>query len=826
MENKKERIELGCHTKMSEIYGLNTVEEYIDEAIARGDKAIGITDINSVQSFIEAQHHLDTIENRDFKVIYGLRIRFVDDKEINEKSEVYDIAIYVKEQVGLKNIYTLLSKAYTNMQDNEPIILKSQLDKYRDGLLYGTVGKKGELYQSIYLNKPEIDKIAQYYDFLEIEPLYDCNSEREKNKEIHINKKILEVGTELNIIVIGTSNCKFINKEDKICNEVLNYYKKINPVETGNERYMHTTEELLSEFNYLGEEKAYEIVVSNTNLLAEHCDKINTIVTGCYYPNIENSKEIIKEETYNKAYEIYGETLPEEVEKRIELELKSILENNYESIYILASESVKKSNEQGYLVGERGSVGNSFVAFLLGITDYNPIEYNLPFEFFAGKEFDKEPDIVLNFSGEIRDKIQEFIKEKFGKDKVIYCGTIGKFADKTVREIVDKYSNDLEVTIEETEKNKIINKIVGIKRRTGIHPGGLFILPKEKEITEISPIEIDKFDGKIKTHFDYHSIWLNGYNLYKFDILAHDTPTILNKLQEITGVNPKTIKLDDKETLSLFLNTEDKTKSTKGIPEFGTKFMIDMLKKVKPRNFNDLVCINGLSHGTGTWTGNAERLIEQKNAKIDEVISNRADLMNYLISKGIERNLAYDITTFIRMGKAAKTNPINCYRTKVREDIILKWNEYKKIMEEHDIPEWYIKSCSKIKYLFPKSHAIGYTINAFRIAWYKVHYPEAFYKVYFEIIGEINIEKYRDISQIKRRIRFLEEAQDDETIGNELKYKYYDEIEELEILLEMFEKGIKKENWHSDVALYTDEGLELAGFYKNDIFRLRGDKEG
>ena len=806
MENNKERIELGCHTKMSQMYGLDKVEDYIDEAISRNWNTIGITDINSTQSFMKAQMHLERIEKEDFKIIYGIRTNFINDEDINKK--IYDIVIYVKEQVGLKNLYTLLSIANTNLQKKEPVILKSQLDKYREGLLYGTAGNKGELYENINLDKSEINKIAKYYDFIEIEPLYNCSTDYEKEETININKKILGIGNELNIIVIATSNCKFINKEDKICNKVLNYYKGINPVKTDNERYMHTTEELLNEFNYLGKEKAYEVVVENTNLLANHCSKINTIVTEHYYPFIENSKEIIKEETYNKAHEIYGASLPKEVEKRLELELNSILENNFESIYIIASQAVKKSKEEGYLVGARGSIGNSFVAYLLGITDYNPIEYNLQFEIFAGKDFDREPDIDLNFSQEIRDKIDEFIKQKYGKDKVIYGGTISTFTDRAVSEMIDKYSEDFNVTIK--EKDKIINKIVGVKKCTGIHPGGLLFLPKEKEITEFSPVEKNNSDGKIKTHFDYHSL----YNLYKFDVLRHDMPTILHKLQEITGVNPKTINLEDEETLSLFLNKDD-INTTKGIPEFGTKYVINMLKTIKPRNFNDLVSIDGLSHGTDTWIYNADTLLREKTATIDEVISNRDDIMNYLIRKGIERSLAYDITTFIRRGKAARTRSL--FRLKeVSEDIILKWDEYEKIMKEHDIPEWYIKSCQKIKYLFPKAHTIGYTIDAFRIAWYKVYYPKAFYKVYFEVASEIDIEKYTNVVQVKNRIQFLKNIQDDKTIDGEQKCKYNYEIEDLEILLEMFERGVKTNDYeHKDV--YSLINSRAIGDYCREI---------
>lgn len=435
---------------------------------------------------------------------------------------------------------------------------------------------------------------------------------------------MIDIGENQNILVVAASNCKFINKEDKICNEVLNYYKKLLPVETDNEIYMHTTQEMLQEFDYLGEEKAYKIVIENTNLLAEKCDKINPIVTGKYYPKIQNSKQIIKDETYKKVHEIYGEKLPENVESRLKLELDTITKNDYEIMYLIASELVKKSNEYGYLVGIRGGVGDSFVAYLLGITEFNPIEYNLPFEIFAGKDYDKEPDIDLNFAPKIREKLNNYLKEKFGKDKILYCGIVGTLAEKTVNDAINKYIEEFELSIDENEKQRIVNKLVGIKKRDGIHPGGIIILPEDKEITDFTPIEKNDYDGKIKTQIDYHSL---DMNLYKFDILSSKTQTILQQLQETTGVNPCNIKLDDKETLELFLNEKN---TTKGIPEFDTESAVNMLKKTKSQNFNDLVCIDAIQHGTGTWTYNAEHIINDKEAKVDELVSNREDLMNYL----------------------------------------------------------------------------------------------------------------------------------------------------------------------------------------------------
>lgn len=754
MENYKERVEISCFTKMSEMKGISSVREYIDEAKKRGWKAIGITDINSTQAFNEAHEYLKRDEENELKLIYGVKAKFINE----EKNTTNDITILIKEQKGIKNLYTILSNAFCNESGGEILIHRSQLDKYREGLLYGAC----EI-------KENIDEI-KFYDFIQIEPL---------NREI--NKKIIEHGEKNNILVIASSKPLFVNKDDAICSEILNYSKGIKPCEVDNERYLYTTEEMLEKFNYLDKELAKKIVIDNTNILADMCEEINP--NGIWkfeinYPKIENSKEILKELCYKKVHNIYGEEIPEQVEERLALELNSIIENGYETIYLIARDCVKKSNELGYPVGSRGCVGNSLVAFLLGITDFNPIDYNLPFEMFAGNFFDKEPDIDLNFSAEVTQKIYEYIAEKYGKDRIIYCGTIGTIAERTAEQMIKKYTEDLGCEIDENRKKELIYKLAGIKRRTGIHPGGFFILPENKDINEYTPIEFYKFNDKsiVKTHMEYHDIWRS--RLYKFDILSHDTPTILKRLQDITKIDYKEINLNDRETLATFLNCGDENYeiSTKGIPEFGSKFMINMVKDTKPKNFNDLVCLVGLAHGTETWFYNAEYLIKNDNIPIQMVISNRDDVMNFLIDKGIEKEIAFEIAELIRKGKASSTR--KTYSTE-------KWNKYKEILIKHDIPEWYIRSCEKIKYLFPKAHTISYTRDALRIAWYKVHYPEAFYKVYFEVKGCIDINKYTNKKQIERKINYLKEL--DETVHD---FKHSDEINDLEILLEMYNRGI------------------------------------
>lgn len=627
-----------------------------------------------------------------------------------------------------------------------------------------------------------IDDVINFYDFIGI-----VAETVDKNRIIKIN----ELCKKYNKILIGTSECDFINKDDYKCNEILNFYKKSTNIEYGNSKYFQTADELLNSFNYI--ENAKEIVIDNPKKIAEKIEKIDLIPHKIENLKIDLADRIIAKKCYDKAKEIYGNQLSKEVKDRLELELQSIRKNNFDSIYLLSSELVKYSNELGYKVGCRGSVGNSFVAFLLGITEINPLKYNLPFEFFVGINYCKEPDIDLNFSEKIQEKIFVYLQRKYGKDRIILGGTVESLANKTVEKAYDEYVNTFKIT-DTSDKDTIVNKLVGVKKCTGEHPGGVFIVLDNAEITDICPIEIGE-TNHIKTHNDYHAIWNTG--LYKYDILGCDYLTMLYELEKKTNVDSNTIKLDDKETLKMFLHANDTSYSisTIGVPEFGTTFVKKMIEKSKPRNFNDLICISVLSHGTGTWTYNASSLIEKEHKKVDEVISNREDMFNYLIKHGIEKSTAFDIVEFVRKGNASRIQNLFKNNMDRYKKLNEKWNKYKNILQEHNIPEWYIKSAEKIKYMYPKSHAIGYTINAFKIAWYKVHYPKAFYKVYFKIKSDLDINDYyckRTVMTELNRLYDLKEIHDNNI---EFDYDYIndDKIKDLELILEMFNRGILKE---------------------------------
>lgn len=684
--------------------------------------------------------------------------------------KTYHISILVKNKTGLKNLYKIVSISNLDYLDKKPIIFKKVLEENREGLIVGSACNKGELYQAMIENKvdEELEQIAKEYDYLEIQPIgnnYDLirNGKVKDEKALQdINIKIEELGTKLNKLVVATSDVHFINKEDAI-------YRKILQAEIGYEDadeqpplYFRTTEEMLKEFEYLGKDKAYEVVVTNTNKIANICEKIKPISNEKYYPYIENSELEIKELAYKGAYNIYGNPLPIKVEERLNIELNSITENNFSTLYMIAQKLVQKSNSDGYIVGNRGSVASSLVAYCIGITEVDPIKYNIPFETFAGFNGEKEPDIDLNFAREYQAKAQETVKEILEGSVVVKAGTIGTIAEKTAYEYVKQYYEDKDIKPSKEEIQRLTGGLVGIKKATGKHPGRVIVVPKNRAIYEFCPVQHlsdDQNSDIITTHFDYHSI---DKNLLNLDILEHDVPTILHKLKILTGIEPTTIDLEDKDTMEMIC-----TANTLAIPEFGTKFVRNIILETKPTTFNDLIKISGLAHGTNVWKNNAEDLIKSGIATLKEIIAFRDDIMNDLIQVGIESKIAFEIMEKVRGGKGL---------SKEQEDL----------MRKNNVPDWYIESCKKIMYMFPKAHATSYVINDFRMAWYKVHYPEAFYKVYFETIDDIDKTILNSKKKVLEKLQELEEILNKETDN----YKIKEKIEDYKIALEMLDRNI------------------------------------
>ena len=764
------------------------------------------------------EEHGKTIDDFDLKFETDFR-----------KLPSYHIIIIAKNYVGLKNLYKLVSYSHLNYFYKKPRILKSILNKYREGLIIGSACEAGELYRAVLTQKPqeEIEAIASYYDYLEIQPIgndeYLVREGTVQNDEglRNINRQIVALGEKLNKPVCATCDVHFMDPQDEIYRRILQAGQKYEDADMQAPLYLRTTNEMLAEFDYLGPEKAYEVVVENTNLIADMCEKIKPISPEKCPPHIPGCEQTIKDIAYHRAIELYGDPIPEVVKTRLDKELDSIIRNGFSVMYIIAQKLVWKSNEDGYLVGSRGSVGSSFVANMTGITEVNslkphyrcpnckysdftdygyhngfdlpdkkcpecghPLEkdgMDIPFETFLGFNGDKEPDIDLNFSGEYQAKAHKYTEVIFGKGTTFKAGTVGTIADKTAYGYVKGYYEDRHIPVSSAEISRLAVGCTGIKRTTGQHPGGIIVVPKGREIFEFTPVQHPADDPNsdiITTHFDYHSI---DQNLLKLDILGHDDPTIIRMLQDITGIDPHTIPLDDKDTMSIFSSpealglTEEQINSpvgSFGVPEFGTKFVRGMLVDTKPKTFDELIRISGLSHGTDVWLNNAQDLINQGVVTLSESICCRDDIMIYLINKGLPPNPAFKIMETVRKGKALK-DPA-------------KWAEYVALMKEHDVPDWYIKSCEKIKYMFPKAHAAAYVTMAFRIAWFKVHIPKAYYAAYFSIRAKQfdSDAMCHGAETVKNKMKEIDLA------GNLAANKDKEMYPVLELVLEMNERGI------------------------------------
>lgn len=797
---------------------------------------------------------VDMLKQRNVEKLDDIEIYASDETAIKEsykKLNTYHAIILAKNYTGLKNLYKLVSYSHLDYFYKKPRILKSMYKKYSEGLILGSACSEGELYKAILLGRPdsEIVKIAEEYDYLEIQPLgnndYLIRQEQVPDKEylMNINRKIVHLGEKLNKPVVATGDVHFLDPEDEIYRRILEAGQGFKDADSQAPLYLKTTEEMLREFSYLGEEKAYEVVVTNTNKISDMCEQISPISSEKATPHIDGCEQTIKDIAYGKAHELYGDPLPEIIQSRLDRELESIISNGFSVMYIIAQKLVWKSNEDGYLVGSRGSVGSSLVAYMTGITEVNALpphyrcpnckhsDFNdygclngfdlpdkdcpvcgtklekdgmdIPFETFLGFNGDKEPDIDLNFSGEYQAKAHKYTEVIFGKGTTFKAGTIGTIAEKTAFGYVKKYYEEKDVHVNKAEIARISRGCTGIKRTTGQHPGGIIVVPKGREIFEFCPVQHPADDSSsdiITTHFDYHSI---DQNLLKLDILGHDDPTVIRMLQDITGIDPRKIPMDDKETMSLFSSTEALGVTPKqirsevgtfGVPEFGTRFVRGMLLDTKPKAFYDLLCISGLSHGTDVWVGNAKDLIDQGTVKsIGEAVCTRDDIMVYLIKKGLPPNVSFKIMETVRKGKSLK-DP--------------KWNEYEELMRDHEVPEWYIESCKKIKYMFPKAHAAAYVMMAFRIAWFKVHIPEAYYAAYFTIRAKAFDAEFMINGKevLKEKMKNIEEQ------GNEAANRDKDMYDDMELVLEMYERGLRflpidLYKSHSTKFLVEEEGI-------------------
>ncbi|HCC07806.1 MAG TPA: hypothetical protein DEP72_06590 [Clostridiales bacterium] len=816
---------------------------------------------------IKLENHHRAVD--DANATAAMFIKFTEilkDKKINKLDDIngligdldpktlptYHAIILAKNRQGIVGINKLVSISHVKYYKKRPRIPKSEIINYREDLILGSACEAGEVFKSVVMdaNQQEIKRLVEFYDYLEIQPIgnnkFMIDSDKypnvNSNEDLQkLNKKIIELGEKYKKPVVATCDVHFLNAEDEIYRRIIMKGKGFSDADNQPPLYFRTTNEMLTEFDYLGQEKAYEVVVTNTNKIADMVEKAVPIdEKDKATPIIEGADEELRKMCYDKAMGIYGENLPEIVKARLERELGSIIGNGYAVLYIIAQKLVQKSMSDGYLVGSRGSVGSSFAATMGGITEVNPLSahyicpsckfsdfdsdevkkysgnsgcdmpdrkcpkcgeelikegHDIPFEVFMGFDGDKEPDIDLNFSGDYQSKAHEQTEQMFGKGHAYRAGTIGTLADKTAYGYIFKYYEEKGIILRKAESNRLVKGCIGIKRTTGQHPGGIVVLPSNREIYDFSPIQWPANDETASletTHYDYHSI---DKNLLKLDILGHDDPTMIRKLEDLTGLDALKIPLDDKKVLSLWENTlaldimpediDGCKLGTLGVPEFGTDFLIQVLLETKPKSFSDLVRVSGLTHGTDVWLGNAQKVIQEGKGKISDVISTRDDIMTFLINRGLDKKLSFVIMEAVRKGKGLKP----------------EWEEE---MKKIDLPDWYAWSCKTIKYMFPKAHAVAYVTMAFRVAYFKVYHPEAYYTSYFGIrasdfdyelmcMGREKLDKH-----IKEYI----------AKGNNATKKEKDTLKDMKIVQEMYARGLK----FAPIDLYTAKAKEFQKF--------------
>ena len=829
---------------------------------------------------------IEMLKERHIETLNDLNSLGATSVDTVKKLPTHHAIILAQNEVGRINLYRLVSESHLTYYAKRPRIPKSLYLKYKEGLCIGSACEAGELYQAILNGRPqeEIARLVNFYDYLEIQPLgnnmFMLESDKAPVETIEelqeINRKICRLGEEFHKPVVATCDVHFLDPQDEVYRRIIMAGKGFKDSDDQAPLYLRTTEEMLAEFEYLGSEKAREVVITNPNKIAAMCERIEPVRPDKCPPVIENSDQMLRDICYNKAHEMYGEELPPIVQERLERELNSIISNGYAVMYIIAQKLVWKSNEDGYLVGSRGSVGSSFAATMSGITEVNPLRphyyckkchysdfdskevlayagrsgcdmpdkncpvcgepltkdgFDIPFETFLGFKGNKEPDIDLNFSGDYQGKAHRYTEVIFGEGQTFRAGTIGTLADKTAFGYAKNYYEERGIAKRNCEIDRIVQGCVGIRRTTGQHPGGIIVLPVGEEIYSFTPVQHPANDMEtdiITTHFDYHSI---DHNLLKLDILGHDDPTMIRMLEDLTGIDAQQIPLDEPTVMSLFLNTsalgvepEDLggcPLGSLGIPEFGTDFVIQMLIDTKPQSFSDLIRISGLSHGTDVWLGNAQTLIEEGKATISTAICTRDDIMIYLIGMGLESELSFTIMESVRKGKGLK-------------------DEWIEEMKAHDVPDWYIWSCQKIKYMFPKAHAAAYVMMAWRIAYCKVYYPLAYYAAYFSI--RATAFNYELMCQGKEKLEgYMHEY---EKRKDELSKKEQDTYKDMRLVQEMYARGFeflpldiyKSEPHHFQIvdgkllpALNTIDGLgdnaavAIAEAAKDGIFLSKDD---
>ena len=796
-EAEEKRVELHAHTKSSAMDAVVSAKDLVKQAMKFGHKAVAITDHGCVQAFPEAFHTADDT----IKILYGCEGYLIEaGAPLVRETKRYHIIIFAKNLTGLKNLYKLVSASNLEHFYRKPLIPRDVLDLHREGLILGSACEAGELFRAVLAGEEdaELERIASYYDYLEVQPLgnneYLVRNGTVPDREglCELNRKIINLADKLGKPVVATGDVHFLRKRDEVFRRILQAGQGFTDADMQAPLYFRTTQEMLDEFSYLPPEKAFEIVVTNTNKIADMIENIRPVPKGNFPPKIDGSAEDIERIARETAEELYGNPLPKEVEERLQRELKSVIGNGYADLYNIARLLVKHSREEGYVVGSRGSVGSSFLAYCARITEVNSLQphyrcpncknsefvydesydsghdmpdkncplcgtayvkdgHNIPFETFLGFKGDKQPDIDLNFSGENQASAHKYTEEIFGEGYVFRAGTVSTVAEKTAYGYVRKYFESKGINVHNAEIERLKQGIMNVKTTTGQHPGGVIVLPKGHDIHEFTPIQhpAEKAEsGIITTHFDYHSI---DENLLKLDILGHDDPTMIRMLQDLTGVDPTQVPLDDKKVMSLFLNTEalgvspediGSETGTFAVPEFGTKFVRQMLVDTKPTSLGELIRISGLSHGTDVWTNNAQLLVQNGTCTLRNAICCRDDIMIYLINRGLPHERAFKIMEQVRKGKKLKP-------------------EDEAEMREHNVPEWYIESCNKIQYMFPRAHAAAYVTMSLRVAYFKVHYPIAFYQSYYTVradtfdyetmaTGRANLlVKMRDLQQME-----------------------------------------------------------------------------